>query len=479
MYLEINICVFLLWLADISALVIPTSRHLSRFKVSNLALLPPSQSSCDVSCACSLAHTSEIYENSFPSSKSTAEANESLFPFPDSLRKMGAPAQAMIVLVYYTLHVVVFPHYEYVLDPLNDFIFGLFDHDVGFCLDDIVGLMVLLCTWMYHKVNNLAIPRLFNVSEKNAPWGEVTLSPHQGFGVVLSIFGLYYWSGTLYPAFHTMSNLLALVLPLTVPIQRNLEVFLLHMAWVAPSVALLKKVDHFFPRQGQESESADGEGEGNNLGSKTSRGDGSDTGVARRGANLWGTRRGKSAWWASSGNANWAWWVIGGYAASVLVFRVASAVNGLILPVSWAADQEHNVVSRMVSHPGEGPARAGVGAPSSSPGLGLGKLPDSVALLVGAVAPCLSAPWWEELFYRGFIYPWLASFLPMLLATPGSAVIFAAHHAQRDALLPLAAMGLVWALLYLASGNLLVVMLVHAMWNSKIFLNGLLSLLYT
>ena len=76
------------------------------------------------------------------------------------------------------------------------------------------------------------------------------------------------------------------------------------------------------------------------------------------------------------------------------------------------------------------------------------------------------------------MYPWLASFLPMLLATPGSALIFVVHHAQRDALLPLAAMGLIWALLYLLSGNLFVVMLVHAMWNSKIFLTGLLNLFY-
>ena len=192
------------------------------------------------SCPLQLADTSVLYEGS------TAE-KRSLFLVQQKLRNLGTLPQAVIVLIYYTLHVVVFPHYEFVLDPVNDFIYEAFNRDVGFCLDDIVGMIVLLGTWMYHKVNNLAIPRLFNVSERNVPWANVTLSPYQGFSVVLSIFGLYYWSGTLYPAFHTLSNLLALVLPLTVPIQRNLEVLLLHMAWVAPSVALLKKVDHFFP----------------------------------------------------------------------------------------------------------------------------------------------------------------------------------------------------------------------------------------
>ena len=66
----------------------------------------------------------------------------------------------------------------------------------------------------------------------------------------------------------------------------------------------------------------------------------------------------------------------------------------------------------------------------------------------------------------------------MLLATPGSALIFAAHHAQGDALLPLSTLGLTWALLYLLSGNLFVVMVVHAMWNSRIFLTSLLALVY-
>ncbi len=410
-----------------------------------------------------LADTSVIYESS------TSE-KRSLFLVPQRLRNLGTLPQTVIVLIYYTLHVVVFPHYEFVLDPMNDYIYEAFNRDVGFCLDDIVGTMVFLGTWMYHKVNNLTIPRLFNVSDRNVPWGKITLSSYQGFSVVISIFGLYYWSGTLYPAFHTLSNLLALVLPLTVPIQRNLEVLLLHMAWVAPSVALLKKVDHFFPRKTQDLSEG---GEADSI-TKT-----------KNNTNLWGTRRGKSAWWASTGNTNWAWWVVGGYAASVLIFRVADAINGLVLPVTWAAEHESNIVSRMVSYPGasESLVGAGVGAGAgaasySAPGLGLGKFSDTAALLIGAVAPCLSAPWWEEMFYRGFVYPWLASFLPMLLATPGSALIFAAHHAQRDAFLPLAAMGLVWALLYLVSGNLLVVMLVHAMWNSKIFLNGLLSLLY-
>ena len=158
--------------------------------MSSPPLLPSSKSMSDFFCACSHRYSSKTYKNSLEHFKSTSNINDSLFfSIPQSLKRMGAPAQAIIVLIYYALHVVVFPYYEYVLDPMNDLIFSAFNIDTEFCLDDIVGLMTLLCTWIYHRVNNLAIPRLFNVSEKSAPWGEVTLSPYQGLCVVLSIFG--------------------------------------------------------------------------------------------------------------------------------------------------------------------------------------------------------------------------------------------------------------------------------------------------
>ena len=42
-------------------------------------------------------------------------------------------------------------------------------------------------------------------------------------------------------------------------------------------------------------------------------------------------------------------------------------------------------------------------------------------------------------------------------------------------MLPLAVLGLTWALLYVYSGNLLVTMIVHSMWNARVFLGSLLG----
>jgi membrane protease YdiL (CAAX protease family) len=61
----------------------------------------------------------------------------------------------------------------------------------------------------------------------------------------------------------------------------------------------------------------------------------------------------------------------------------------------------------------------------------------------------------------------------MSWATPLSAAIFALHHGREDAFIPLFVLGWTWAVLYLLSGNLFVAMVVHAMWNSAVFIEYL------
>ncbi|CAM9992236.1 unnamed protein product [Choristocarpus tenellus] len=43
-------------------------------------------------------------------------------------------------------------------------------------------------------------------------------------------------------------------------------------------------------------------------------------------------------------------------------------------------------------------------------------------------------------------------------------------------MLPLSILGLVWSLLYMFSGNLVTTIIIHAMWNSRVFLGSLLGL---
>jgi membrane protease YdiL (CAAX protease family) len=175
-----------------------------------------------------------------------------------------------------------------------------------------------------------------------------------------------------------------------------------------------------------------------------------------------GARAGRH-WLSVRWRCNLLWWVVGGYYVSGLAFGLADLAASLLLPAALLdAVAEHgggdSVVGRMV-------------APEFN---------DLAAMAVAALAPCASAPWWEEVVYRGFLLPALACGpwrLPLYsAAVPVSALLFAAHHQSAAAALPLAALGAVWALLYLLSGNLAVPVLVHALWNSRVFLGSLLGL---
>ena len=64
----------------------------------------------------------------------------------------------------------------------------------------------------------------------------------------------------------------------------------------------------------------------------------------------------------------------------------------------------------------------------------------------------------------------------MALALPLHALLFGLHHQSLAALLPLSALGLLWGWMYLRSGNLLAIMLIHALWNTRIFIGSLVEI---
>jgi hypothetical protein len=90
---------------------------------------------------------------------------------------------------------------------------------------------------------------------------------------------------------------------------------------------------------------------------------------------FWKPRReiGSSDWMTFNARGNWVWWVIGGYSVTVMAFRFADMLNSALVPQSWFDGERANIVNKMI-------------APEEN---------DVAALLVGAIAPCLSAPIWE------------------------------------------------------------------------------------
>ncbi|NJK93012.1 MAG: CPBP family intramembrane metalloprotease [Blastochloris sp.] len=88
-----------------------------------------------------------------------------------------------------------------------------------------------------------------------------------------------------------------------------------------------------------------------------------------------------------------------------------------------------------------------------------------VEILNFFILACIIAPLWEEITFRGFLYPILKSKLGNLPAILLSAVLFASIHQNEAAFLPLTCFGIVLALLYDRSGSLLPSIFLHAFFN--------------
>ena len=149
-----------------------------------------------------------------------------------------------------------------------------------------------------------------------------------------------------------------------------------------------------------------------------------------------------------SWRALWFPWALGGYFVSLLGYNTVD--RNMFLPL---LDDPECIVSQLVS-PGKG---------------------DLAAFGIGAIGPCVTAPVFEEVLYRGFLLPALVRFMPLRLALLVQAVLFGLHHQSLTGLVPLSVLGLIWGVVYVSAGNLLVPIVIHMMWNSRIFLSSLLS----
>ncbi|GKY93655.1 hypothetical protein MPSEU_000332900 [Mayamaea pseudoterrestris] len=159
-------------------------------------------------------------------------------------------------------------------------------------------------------------------------------------------------------------------------------------------------------------------------------------------------------YWFSSGSNHWMWWTIGGYFVSSWLFNLADLANQYILPSTILQDAQESTVSQLVN-------------PENN---------DFLASAVGYIAPCITAPWWEEVLYRGFCLPALTQLIGYQWAVLWQGIVFSAHHMSLTGALPLAVLGWTWAVVYTKSRNIFTVMMIHMLWNSRVFLGSWLGL---
>jgi membrane protease YdiL (CAAX protease family) len=236
-------------------------------------------------------------------------------------------------------------------------------------------------------------------------------------------------------------------LPLTVPMHRSLVVLLGHLAWVGVGSAILAGVlspRPFFgggwittttPKQNDDEQNP------TMMDRKQSK---------KRMQKILRPYR----WYTNKWDTYWLWWTIGGYFVSAWLFNIADFINQIILPPYLFAQQGEGVVAQLIN-------------PENN---------DFFASLVGYIAPCLSAPWWEEVLYRGYLLPALGLFMGFWPSVFVSGVLFSVHHLNLMGALPLMVLGWLWAALYAKCGNILVTILIHGMWNSRVFIGSWLGL---
>jgi membrane protease YdiL (CAAX protease family) len=252
-----------------------------------------------------------------------------------------------------------------------------------------------------------------------------------------------YWEDLLYTAS-------AQGWPLTAPMHRSLTVLLGHMSWVVAGSTILWAVPRPPPFWGKLLiQKMKNKSMNNDEAAETTT---SSTAVNESKASspvLY------YSWFRSQWNSKWLWWAIGGYFVSSWLFNVADQVNQCILPAQVLLSAQESVVSQLVN-------------PEHN---------DFAASVIGYIAPCLTAPVWEEILYRGFALAGLTAWTGRFhLAAVIQAVIFSAHHMSVTAALPLFVLGWTWAMLYRKSRNLFTVIFVHALWNSRVFLGSWLGL---
>lgn len=361
--------------------------------------------------------------------------------------------QFIITLTFYAFHMVVLQQRSVV------FPFQIIPNDkghfTGMGYDSIAGIIALTIFSIISSVRRQEQRRLLADSrssdkirssvKKSAisfPWNvprDNIRFRASTFVALALLIQAYFWTGRFSIFWEDIIyNMSGMGFYITAPMQRSLTVLLGHLSWVVTGASLLRWIPRppkFFAKGRVREDDGDPGGK-----SKTQSRD----------------RKRPYRWYQSQlSNTNWFWWTIGGYYVSSWLFNIADVTNQYILPAQVLEEHaQESVVAQLVN-------------PEHN---------DLWASLVGYIAPCLSAPWWEEILYRGFLLPLLTQVLGFRSAVFWQGVVFSAHHMSITAALPLAVLGWTWAILYTNSGNLWTVVLLHALWNSRVFFGSWLGL---
>ncbi len=149
-------------------------------------------------------------------------------------------------------------------------------------------------------------------------------------------------------------------------------------------------------------------------------------------------------WFHLDLKGKWFLWGLGGYLAAFPLVIVVSLINQQI----WQGRGGSNPILPIALE---------------------GK--DGLAIAIFFVTAAIAAPFFEEIFFRGFLLPSLTRYFSTWQAILLSSFLFAVVHLSLSEVIPLMTLGIVLGFVYTRTQNLLASMLLHSLWNSGTLLS--------
>ncbi|ORM42263.1 uncharacterized protein BXIN_1488 [Babesia sp. Xinjiang] len=251
----------------------------------------------------------------------------------------------------------------------------------------------------------------------NPPENQVAVSAKEKLIIPLiatGLLGSFYLSGYAAEAVdNAMLLFSAMDWPISVALQRSMRILLSHLSWVVIGAKILNYVVPL--------------------------------------------KQTKSSWFTADAKELWVYKAVAGYYVSCalysitdIIFNAAEAIRKTLDPEF--AEDSTELMENVLIEPAE-----------------------LIPSIIAAVGPCITAPWWEEMLYRIFVFKSLNIKLPRKIATCLAALIFSVHHMNHRSVLQLFSLGVLWSLIEQGTNNVFISIAIHSMWNMRIMLGTLLG----
>ena len=154
--------------------------------------------------------------NGISSSINTLDFPSQVVKIPTYLTNLSQLHQISLTLLYFVLHIQVLSQhaipFPYELWPTSISSIGL---------DTLISLIFLGSAYIYHKINNFEIPRFFDVD--SVPWRRPSHHPFKTFLLIGVLFIIFYATSYFASFVSIILNIIAIYLPLTIPMQRQVH----------------------------------------------------------------------------------------------------------------------------------------------------------------------------------------------------------------------------------------------------------------